>query len=58
LLGEQVYARDYQGPKLSAPRPMLHAAVLGFAHPGTNAQLRFESPLPSDFARTLAQLRR
>jgi 23S rRNA pseudouridine1911/1915/1917 synthase len=58
LLGEQVYARDYKGPKLSAPRPMLHAAVLGFAHPGTNAQVRFESPLPSDFARTLAQLRR
>ena len=58
LLGEPVYIRDYQGPKLPAPRPMLHAAVLGFVHPGTDAHVRWESPLPGDFARTLDGLRR
>jgi 23S rRNA pseudouridine1911/1915/1917 synthase len=58
LLGEPVYIRDYQGPRLAAPRPMLHAGVLGFVHPGTDAQTRFESDPPEDFARTLAALRR
>lgn len=32
------------------PRQALHAATLGFAHPVTGAALRFESPLPEDFA--------
>jgi 23S rRNA pseudouridine1911/1915/1917 synthase len=29
---------------------MLHAAVLGFAHPSTGRNLRFELPPPEDFA--------
>ena len=58
LLGEPVYIRDYQGPKLAAPRPMLHAGVLGFVHPGTDAPTRFESDPPPDFAQVLEQLRR
>jgi 23S rRNA pseudouridine1911/1915/1917 synthase len=31
-------------------RQALHAAVLGFRHPVTGEQLRFESPLPPDMA--------
>jgi 23S rRNA pseudouridine1911/1915/1917 synthase len=58
LLGEQVYVRDYREPLLPAPRIMLHAAVLGFAHPCTGRALRFELPAPSDFMETLARLER
>ena len=31
-------------------RQALHAAVLGFDHPATGARLRFEAPVPQDFA--------
>lgn len=56
LLGEEVYVRDYRDPLLPAPRIMLHAAVLGFAHPLTGRALRFELPVPADFAQTRAGL--
>lgn len=39
------------------PRQALHAAVLGFSHPVTGADLRFEQDLPDDFAALLEQLR-
>jgi 23S rRNA pseudouridine1911/1915/1917 synthase len=32
-------------------RQALHAAVLGFVHPITGEQLRFETPLPDDLLR-------
>jgi 23S rRNA pseudouridine1911/1915/1917 synthase len=35
----------------------LHAEVLGFVHPVTGVALRFEAPLPADFARALERLR-
>jgi 23S rRNA pseudouridine1911/1915/1917 synthase len=57
LVGETVYVRDWRGPRIPAPRPMLHAAVLGFAHPRTGKSLRFEEPVPEDFARVLGRLR-
>ncbi len=68
LLGDPVYgrARPAKGAKLSETakaalagfkRQALHAAVLGFVHPVTGAKLRFESPLPADFAALLAALR-
>lgn len=57
LLGERVYIRDYRGPLLPAPRPMLHAGVLGFDHPRTGKPLRFEVPPPADFLAFLARLR-
>ncbi len=38
------------------PRQALHAAVLGFVHPVSGAQMRFEAPLPRDFADLLAIL--
>lgn len=57
LVGETVYIRDFRGPRLPAPRPMLHAAVLGFVHPRTGKTLRFEEPLPEDFKTVLERLR-
>lgn len=50
LVGEQVYIRDYAQPTLPAPRIMLHAAILGFAHPTTGRAMHFELPAPEDFA--------
>jgi 23S rRNA pseudouridine1911/1915/1917 synthase len=32
------------------PRQALHAWLLGFAHPATGEEMRFESPLPGDMA--------
>lgn len=57
LIGETVYIRDYRGPLLPAPRPMLHAAMLGFIHPRTAKRVRFEEPPPEDFVAVLARLR-
>jgi hypothetical protein len=37
---------------------MLHAFRLAFAHPVTGAPITAESPLPEDFRRALATLRR
>ena len=39
------------------PRQALHAATLGFVHPVTGQDLRFEAPLPPDFQALLAALR-
>lgn len=57
LLGEGVYIRDYRGTRIEAPRPMLHAAELGFRHPVSGQWLRFEQEPPEDFQRALAALR-
>lgn len=38
-------------------RQALHARVLGFAHPVTGEELRFESPAPADFQALLETLR-
>ena len=43
-------ARDF-------PRQALHAAVLGFVHPVTGEDMRFEAPLPQDMVDLLAALR-
>jgi 23S rRNA pseudouridine1911/1915/1917 synthase len=58
VVGERVYIRGFQGEPIPAPRLMLHAAELGFVHPSTNADVRFERPPPADFEETLARLRR
>ncbi len=57
LLGERVYIRGYTGNELPAPRLMLHAAELGFVHPATEQEVRFEDPLPKDMEDTLRRLR-
>lgn len=62
LVGEKVYDRDYDGPRLQISkdgdgRPMLHAAELGFVHPTRDTEMRFACDLPSDFADLLGRLR-
>jgi 23S rRNA pseudouridine1911/1915/1917 synthase len=57
LLGEAVYIRDFSGPRIAAPRPMLHAATLGFRHPRDGRPVLCEEPPPEDFAELLARLR-
>jgi 23S rRNA pseudouridine1911/1915/1917 synthase len=57
LLGERVYVRNYRGSLLAAPRLMLHAKTLGFAHPVDGRMLEFTSPLPEDLCTSLAELR-
>ncbi len=57
LVGETVYVRDYEGERISAPRPMLHARTLGFVHPRTEQEMRFASEVPADFEAVLARLR-
>jgi 23S rRNA pseudouridine1911/1915/1917 synthase len=49
LLGERVYIRDYAGPRIQAPRTMLHARTLGFAHPRSGERVSFEREAPEDF---------
>jgi 23S rRNA pseudouridine1911/1915/1917 synthase len=62
LCGEQIYDRPLHGRPLpdgsGASRPMLHAASLGFRHPGTEQWMAWRSPLPADMARLLASLRK
>lgn len=58
LVGERVYVRDFRGTELPAPRLMLHAAELGFAHPTDERPMRFREEPPDDFQQTLARLRR
>jgi 23S rRNA pseudouridine1911/1915/1917 synthase len=41
---------------LDFPRQALHAARLGFRHPRTGAELRFETPPPADMADLIAAL--
>lgn len=68
LVGDEVYGAD-DGGAGAAPagggaaaavavpaRPALHAAVLGFRHPGDGDAVEFESPLPADLAALLAGL--
>jgi 23S rRNA pseudouridine1911/1915/1917 synthase len=70
LVGETVYIRDYlaalaqhgmrpgsRRAVIDASRPMLHAAVLGFAHPRDGRPMLFTEPPPADFAALLERLR-
>jgi 23S rRNA pseudouridine1911/1915/1917 synthase len=56
VLGDQVYGRP--APARGARRLMLHARLLAFQHPLSGERVRVESPLPEDFRRALASLRR
>jgi 23S rRNA pseudouridine1911/1915/1917 synthase len=58
LVGERVYVRGYRGPLIEAPRLMLHAAELGFIHPSTEREMRWELPTPEDMQAVIARLRR
>jgi 23S rRNA pseudouridine1911/1915/1917 synthase len=62
LLGDALYGRT-PGPlrrllaELKFERQALHAAVLGFTHPTTGKNLRFESEMPEDMRELIAALR-
>jgi 23S rRNA pseudouridine1911/1915/1917 synthase len=62
VCGERVYRppRGTATPRddARAPRVMLHAAELGFVHPQSGAELRFECPLPADIRQVIAALRK
>lgn len=67
VLGDRTYGRktavEIRDPRtrmkrsVAFPRQMLHAEVLGFAHPVTGKYMEFRSPLPEDMARALKELR-
>lgn len=54
LLGDRVYADKYTASR--APRQMLHAWRLGFAHPDTGEELHFSCQPPDDFWEVVHQL--
>jgi 23S rRNA pseudouridine1911/1915/1917 synthase len=68
LIGDPLYGKQRafkaEGPHADEaattvadfPRQALHAAVLGFKHPVTGAELRFTSELPEDMAQLLSVL--
>jgi len=62
LIGDPVYGsgRRLRGPEADVakafPRQALHAATLGFVHPGTGDTMTFESPLPEDMVGLLREL--
>jgi 23S rRNA pseudouridine1911/1915/1917 synthase len=60
VLGDKTYGRktvlETGGRKISFPRQMLHAAMLGFTHPGSGEYMEFSSPLPNDMQRILKAL--
>jgi 23S rRNA pseudouridine1911/1915/1917 synthase len=58
LVGERVYIRNFKGEPIAAPRPMLHAAELGFVHPRDGRERLYQDPLPEDFVAVLGRLRR
>jgi len=54
---EGPHAEEAAAAVAAFPRQALHAAVLGFKHPITGEELRFESPLPADMDSLLEILR-
>lgn len=67
LVGDATYGKQRSLQRFAIPdaaraalagfrRQALHAATLGFRHPVSGRALRFESPLPADFAALLAAL--
>ncbi|HSE06608.1 MAG TPA: RluA family pseudouridine synthase [Methylomirabilota bacterium] len=55
VLGDSSYGADPADPTLG--RPLLHAAVLGFAHPTTGEYTEFRAPLAADMVGALVRCR-
>ena len=51
------HAQEVDAAVRAFPRQALHAAVLGFKHPVTHEELRFESELPADMTALIEILR-
>lgn len=56
LLGETVYIRDHRGTRITAPRLMLHAALLGLDLPNNPTRLTLTRRPPGDLLGTFARL--
>ena len=61
MIGDPVYGQGFKTKLRNLPEPVqsklagfkrqaLHAAALTFVHPTTGTLLKFNSPLPEDFA--------
>jgi 23S rRNA pseudouridine1911/1915/1917 synthase len=57
LYGKRANARLEAATGYCAPRQLLHAWILGFAHPRSGMPIEFEAPLPNDFRTAIARLR-
>lgn len=57
LVGERQYVSEEPVNAIVFPRQALHAHRLAFHHPVDGRSLRFESPLPQDLTRLLANVR-
>lgn len=58
VVGDDRYGRGGGGVRetFGLERPFLHAQTLGFVHPVTGEQLRFQTPLPADLVTVLTTL--
>jgi 23S rRNA pseudouridine1911/1915/1917 synthase len=62
VLGDRVYGKKtsllIKGKQVSFPRQMLHARLLGFAHPVTGEYLEFVAPMPVDMREAVDDISR
>jgi 23S rRNA pseudouridine1911/1915/1917 synthase len=56
-IGYPLLGDDKYGTRGEYPRPMLHAKLLGFAHPTTGERMEFTSPMPKDMKKILKEKR-
>ncbi|HEY2614385.1 MAG TPA: RluA family pseudouridine synthase [Chthoniobacterales bacterium] len=54
VLGDKLYGGKHAG---EFPRQMLHAWKLAFRHPGTGEAMKFEAPMPADFAEAIERMK-
>ena len=57
IVGDPLYGWRSSPGEERAPRLLLHAHRIRFAHPTTGAEVAFEAPVPADFAAALVALR-
>ena len=62
VLGDRTYGKKVEieakaRKKFLFPRQMLHAEILGFAHPDSGEYLEFSSPVPEDMAERIKDLK-
>jgi len=61
VLGDRTYGRktelEIRKRKVSFPRQMLHAEMLGFRHPASGEYMEFSSPLPEDMKTAIRELK-
>jgi len=61
VLGDRTYGSktsiELNRKKITFPRQMLHAELLGFTHPITREHLEFRTPVPDDMEEKIVELR-